>query len=85
MQLRTFMKLSGDLTLDAMLEKMKAVAEPGELGDLSLSSIQRHRDGKIHPGPILQDIYRRASDGAVTPQDWVELAKEVRREKGEAA
>jgi len=87
MQLKTFMKLSGELTLEQMLEKLRAVAEPGELDKLVASTVGRHSIGENFPNARLQDLYDRASGGAVKAQDWVDLAREVRQQKqeGEAA
>jgi hypothetical protein len=85
MQLRTFMKLSGELSIDQMLEKLRAVAEPRELDDLASSTISRHASGKMFPSARLQDLYAIATDRAVMPNDWVELARESRAAKQEGA
>lgn len=77
------MKLSGELTIDQMLEKLRAVADQGELDDLAASTISRHASGKIFPSARLQDLYVAATDRAVMPNDWVELAAEARLAKQE--
>jgi hypothetical protein len=83
MQLRTFMKLSGELSIDQMLDKLKAVADPRELDELAASTISRHASGKMFPSARLQELYALATDRAVMPNDWVELAREARQAKQE--
>lgn len=80
MQPRAYLQLT-KMTLGQMLEKLKALAEPGDLEDLSLSTVSRHVSGQYFPSAYLQDLYSRATDGAVTPQDWVDLARELRAER----
>jgi hypothetical protein len=80
MRPREYLKLSG-LTLGQMLEKLKEIAAPGELDDLSLSTVSRHFNGQFFPSAIFQDLYDRASGGAIKPQDWVDLARDVRAER----
>ena len=67
------------LSLPNMLERLSAVAAAGELPErFGISSISRHARGLLFPSPILQDLYSRATDRAVQPQDWVELHMELR-------
>lgn len=83
MQLRTYLELAG-LSLPQMLEKLAAVAQPGELSEgFGISAISRHSRGLLFPTPILQELYSRATDSAVQPQDWVKLALEKRAQQGE--
>lgn len=80
MRPREYLKLSGQ-TLGNVLERVKELAEPGELEDLSLSTVGRHFSGQFFPPARLQDLYDQASGGALKPQDWVDLAREKRAER----
>lgn len=75
-----YLKLSGR-NLGQMHERVKELADPGELDDLSLSTVGRHFSGKSFPDARFQDLYDAASGGAIKPQDWVDLAREIRRER----
>lgn len=77
---REYLKLSGR-THQQVLDQLKELAEPGELIDLSLSTVCRHFSGQYFPGARLQDLYDTATGGVVKPQDWVDLAREMRAEK----
>lgn len=85
MQLRTFMKLNGEMTIPQMIERLRAVANDGELEDLARTTVGRHVAGEIFPSARLQELYALATERAVMPNDWVELAAKVRQERERAA
>lgn len=72
MQLRDYRKL-GNISLDDMLAKLRAVAAPGELDKTRRATILRHETGLRFPGARMQMLYRLATDDAVKPDDWVKL------------
>jgi hypothetical protein len=82
MQLKPYLKLRG-MTYEDLLPKLKEIAEPGELDDLSVSTISRHARGEFFPPARMQDLYDRATEGAVKPQDWVDLHRDLRARRGE--
>ena len=85
MQLRTYLE-AFSLSLPLMLAKLADAAQPGELSEgFGISAISRHSRGLLFPTPILQELYSRATDGAVQPHDWVKLALEKRAQQGELA
>lgn len=72
MQLRDYRKL-GNISLEDMLAKLRAVAAPGELDSTARSTILRHETGQRFPGARMQTLYALATDDAVKPDDWVKL------------
>jgi hypothetical protein len=48
------------------------------IGAKDPSVVEKHEKGFATPSPLLQDKYLEVSEGAVTGQDWLEQAREMR-------
>lgn len=64
MQFRAWRKLKG-LTRDAIAKKI----------GVSEVAVLRHERGTRFPPADTQEKYHELTEGAVTPQDWVDLAR----------
>lgn len=67
MQLRAFLKLTG--------QTYAKIAE--DMGFSQAATVQRHAEGRRRPDPTAIEKYRKLTSGAVTAQDWHELALQV--------
>jgi hypothetical protein len=67
MQLRAYLKLV-DRTYSALAQ---------EMGFSQAATVQRHAEGVRRPDALTIEKYRKLTNGAVTAQDWHDLALQV--------